>query len=235
MHDTVLPADAASGEMRQRILVAAAALIRDSGPDAATTRAVAAAASAQAPTIYRLFGDKDGLLDAVAEHELAAYVASKKHEMLPSDPVDALRYGWDRHVRFGLAHPGLFAIMSRNAHSSAALAGRKALAERIHAIALAGRLRGSEERAAALVHAACIGTVTSLLAEGSARAQTDLSVDAREAALMAITGETPAAIEAGVAGAATTLRARLVEAKGVLTPGERGLLDELLLRLSDTR
>ncbi|WP_338419811.1 TetR family transcriptional regulator [Streptomyces klenkii] len=35
-----------------------------------TTRAVAAAAGVQAPAIYRLFGDKDGLLEAVAEQRL---------------------------------------------------------------------------------------------------------------------------------------------------------------------
>jgi AcrR family transcriptional regulator len=36
------------------------------GRRAVTTRAVAAGAGVQAPTIYRLFGDKDGLLDALA-------------------------------------------------------------------------------------------------------------------------------------------------------------------------
>lgn len=210
-----------------------AALIRGNGPDAATTRAVAAAASAQAPTIYRLFGDKDGLLDAVAEYELAAYVASKKDDVLPPDPVDALRYGWDRHVAFGLAHPGLFAIMSRNARSSAAMAGRKALGERIHAIPLAGRLRGTEARAVALVHASCIGVVLSLLADADLQAHPHLSVDAREAALTAITGIPPSTDDNSVKGAATTLRARLSQSTNVLTRGEFGLLDEFLLRLSN--
>ncbi|MBC8122483.1 MAG: TetR family transcriptional regulator, partial [Gemmatimonadaceae bacterium] len=51
-------------DVRARIVVAAAGLIDSGGRDAATTRAVAAAAAVQAPTIYRLFGDKRGLLDA---------------------------------------------------------------------------------------------------------------------------------------------------------------------------
>jgi AcrR family transcriptional regulator len=63
-------------EVRARILAAAAALIADGGRDALTTRAVSAAAGVQAPTIYRLFGDKSGLLDAVAELGFAAYLRS---------------------------------------------------------------------------------------------------------------------------------------------------------------
>jgi len=225
--------DSASGEMRERILAAAAGLIRANGPEAATTRAVAAAAATQAPVIYRLFGDKDALLDAVAEYEMAAYVASKKKKPLHSDPVEALRNGWDRHVAFGLAHPGLFSIMTRNPRSPAAAAGLKVLAERVHAIALAGRLRGTEERATSLIHAACVGTVLTLLAEGNRHAQAELSLDAREAALTAITGKKSASADDGVKSAATTLRARLAQSSGVLTHGERALLDELLLRLSN--
>ncbi|MGF2047081.1 helix-turn-helix domain-containing protein, partial [Enterococcus gallinarum] len=55
-------------DVRERIIAAAADLLQDGGTAAVTTRAVAERASTQAPTIYRLFGDKDGLLDAVAEH-----------------------------------------------------------------------------------------------------------------------------------------------------------------------
>jgi AcrR family transcriptional regulator len=50
-----------------------------------TTRSVALAAGVQPPTIYRLFGDKDGLLDAVAEHGFAHYAANKR----PADPITA--------------------------------------------------------------------------------------------------------------------------------------------------
>ena len=42
-----------------------------------TTRGVAEAAGVQAPAIYRFFGDKDGLLEAVAEHVMATYVSAK--------------------------------------------------------------------------------------------------------------------------------------------------------------
>ena len=60
-------------DARTRIVEVAARLLQEQGPAAGTTRGVAQGAGVQAPMIYRLFGDKDGLLDAVAEHVLAAY------------------------------------------------------------------------------------------------------------------------------------------------------------------
>src|SRR6478735_1483558 len=89
--------------VRERILQAAAKLIAEGGRDAATTRAVAAAAAVQAPTIYRLFGDKSGLLDAVAEQAMAAYVAKKSATRPDPDPMTDLRRGWDDYVAFCLA------------------------------------------------------------------------------------------------------------------------------------
>ena len=70
------------------------------------------AAGVQAPTIYRLFGDKDGLLDALAEHVFSAYVAGKAPSATTDDPVADLRAGWDTHIGFGLANPELFALLT---------------------------------------------------------------------------------------------------------------------------
>lgn len=223
--------DASSPQVRARIIEAAATLIRSKGTEAATTRAVAEAAGVQPPTLYRLIGDKQALLDAVAESELAAYVVSKLDEVLPTDPVEALRLGWDQHIAFGLAHPALFRLMSTQPGSLAAAAGLGVLRSRIQAIAQAGRLRGSEERAVALVHAAGNGALTSLLAGAQPCESLDLSGEAREAVIQAITTGPTALQASGVAVAAATLRARL-GTTGLLSAGERGLMDELLLRLS---
>ena len=57
---------------RERIVACAAELLTRGGREALTTRAVASAAEVQQPTIYRLFGDKEGLLEAVAEHGFLA-------------------------------------------------------------------------------------------------------------------------------------------------------------------
>jgi hypothetical protein len=40
----------------------------------------------QAPAIYRLSGDKDGLLEAVAEHGFATFLAAKRVDAAPATP-----------------------------------------------------------------------------------------------------------------------------------------------------
>ncbi|MFC7739831.1 TetR/AcrR family transcriptional regulator [Nocardiopsis composta] len=98
-------------EPRRRILEAAAGLLAEGGPEAASTRAVAAAAGVQAPTLYRLFGDKQGLLEALAAHGFERYLADKQELGATDDPVADLRRGWDLHVDFGLARPALYVLM----------------------------------------------------------------------------------------------------------------------------
>lgn len=227
---------AQAADLRTRIVAAAAALITAGGREAATTRAVAAAAGVQAPTIYRLFGDKDGLLDAVAQHVMASYVAGKATRARHPDPVQDLRDGWDMHVAFGLAHPDVFVILSGKPEprppSAAVVAGRDVLRQRIKNIALAGRLRVSEERAVALMQAAGVGTVLTLLGEPEARRDHGLSVTAREAVVAAITSDAPEPTPPGPSGAAAALRAAL-DQTSVLSDGERALLAELLDRIAD--
>ncbi len=223
-------------DVRVRIIEAAAGLIASGGRDAATTRAVAAAAGVQAPTIYRLFGDKRGLLDAVAEHGLGAYIAEKSAREPHPDPVQDLRDGWDMHVEFGLANPELFAIMSSDPHppspSTAFAAGLNILRRRIRNIALAGRLRVSEERAVALVQSMGTGTVLTLLRTPEQRRDAGLSAAAREAVIAAITGHPVAPSNPGPGGAASALRSSL-DWTHVLTAGERHLLEELLDRIAN--
>lgn len=223
---------------RDRILAAAAELIAAGGRDAATTRAVAAAASVQAPTIYRLFGDKQGLLNAAAAREVAAYMAQKTARAPHPDPVQDLRDGWDAHVAFGLAHPGVFAIMhgepGATATSPAIEAGLDVLRRRIRAIALVGRLRVSEERALLLLRSMGTGTVLTLLSLPEGARDPGLSETAREMMVAAITDENAGLTEFGPAGAAAALGSWL-DRITALTPGERHLLGELLNRIADER
>lgn len=79
------------GDVRSPIIEAATALIASRGRDAAIARAVAGAARVQVPIIYRLFDDARGLLEAAAEHGLAAYVAGKAIGKRHPDPVQELR------------------------------------------------------------------------------------------------------------------------------------------------
>src|SRR4051812_37628384 len=99
-------------EIRERIVAAPSKLLAKGGRDALTTRAVAAAARVQAPTMYRLFGDKRGLLDAVVAHGIASYLRDKSTRAPLPDPIADLRAGWDLHVAFGLANPAVYALMA---------------------------------------------------------------------------------------------------------------------------
>jgi len=72
--DTGSPRD----RTRAQLVQVAEKLLATQGPDAVTTRSVALAAGVQAPAIYRLFGDKNGLLGAVVEHGFASYLARKE-------------------------------------------------------------------------------------------------------------------------------------------------------------
>lgn len=227
--------DAEAPDTRHRILQAASALVEAGGVAALTTRAVAAAASVQAPTLYRLFGNKRGLLDAVAEHGLAAFVREKEREPRDPDPVRDLRAAWNRYVSFGLGNPAVFAIMSEVGRtappSPATLAGLAVLRERVGQVARAGRLRVPEERAVALIHAVGLGTVTTMLATPTDRRDPQLAMLALDAVLGVLVSADPGPRPAAPAALAIGLRAHLNEA-AVLSPGERLLMRELLDRVA---
>lgn len=221
---------------RARIVEAAVKLLSEGGREAVSTRAVSAAAGVQAPTIYRLFGDKQGLLNEVAAHGFRTYLGSKTELQATSDPVDDLRAGWDRHVGFGLENPDLFSLMYGGRRPSdpppaAVTEGLEILGGLIHRIAEAGRLRVSEERAANLVHAAGSGTTMTLISMPAQQRDSGLSELAREAVVAAITTDAPSPADPGPAGAAVTLRALLPQIT-VLSPHELGLLEEWLGRIS---
>ncbi len=222
-------------ETRVRIITSAIDLLSHGGRDAVTTRAVADAAGVQAPTLYRLFGDKQGLLGAVAEHGFMAYLQKKTIREPGQDPVEDLRTGWDLHIEFGLSHPAIYLLMYAEprpgAKSPAADTSYRLLKEHIRRVAAAGRLRFSEERAADLFHASGCGTVLTLLSKAEGHRDTTLSETAREAAIAAITTDAPAFASSGPAAAAVALRAVLPEVHS-LSGGERALLTEWLDRIA---
>jgi AcrR family transcriptional regulator len=225
----------APDESRARILAAAAGLLATGGRDALTTRAVAAAAGVQAPSIYRLFGDKSGLVDALAAHGFTRYLAEKEVRAPGPDPVADLRAGWDLHVGFGLANPVLYSLMygdpSLGTRSPAIIAAEQILIDRIRRVAAVGRLRVSEQRAANLIQASSRGTVLTLLAMPADHRDQGLSEAEREAVMAAITTDSPVVSSPGPAAAAIALRAVLADATA-LTAGERRLLEEWLDRLA---
>ncbi|MER6950977.1 TetR/AcrR family transcriptional regulator [Nonomuraea sp. NPDC000554] len=221
-------------QTRQRVIEAAIDLLTREGRDAVTTRAVAVAAGLQPPAIYRLFGDKDGLLDAVAEHGFAAFLAAKHVDPAPEDPIEDLRAGWDVAVEFGLANPALYVLMySEPARESSAAfkAGMEILMGRIRRLAAGGWLRVNEDLAAAIIHATARGAVLTWLSLPKDRRDPALLSTLRESMIAAVTNQKPAVQEEGPAGAARALRAVLPEQTS-LSDGEQHLLREWLDRLA---
>ncbi|WP_299574952.1 TetR/AcrR family transcriptional regulator [uncultured Williamsia sp.] len=224
-------------DVRVRIVEAAAHLLTDHGPSAVTTRGVAQAAGVQPPTIYRLFGDKDGLLEAVAEHVMAEFVAHKAAEVAATphgvDPVDDLRDGWYRQVEFGLAHPSLFHLFGdpeRVVRSEAAREGRHVLARRVRRAAATGRLRVDESRAADMMSAAANGAVRVLLSTPDAAADSPLADDLWHAVAAAILTDAPDDPRDAVSAAVVGFRT-VAPHVGGLSDAERSLLLDWLDRI----
>ncbi|GAB3853792.1 TetR/AcrR family transcriptional regulator [Dactylosporangium cerinum] len=224
-------------QMRAAVLDAAARLLVEHGARGVTTRAVAHAAGMQAPTIYRLFGDKDGLIDALAEHVMATYVAGKSVTAAQGsgDPVADLRAGWQLHVEFGLANPELYALLNtpgRGALSPATAAGIEVLRTLVRRLATAGLLRVDERRAVAMIHAAGTGTVLALLGMPAAMRDpglADVMFDAVAGRILAAAPSAPDATTTTV----TVAFATLVPDLPALSDAERALMAEWLTRSLD--
>ncbi|MFD8753265.1 TetR/AcrR family transcriptional regulator [Kitasatospora sp. NPDC059577] len=224
---------------RRRIVEAAVELLENGGPDAVSTRAVAAAAGTQPPAIYRLFGDKEGLLEAVAEHGYAQFLERKRAQLDPAsqDPVEELRRGWDVVVEFGVSRPELFAVMSRATSpgsDAAHRSGLEILHGRVRRLAAGGWLRVDEELAAQIIRATGEGAVTTWHSTPADRRNPALLTVLRESMVAAVTRAEPAipAAESGPAAAARALRAALPDDADVLSDAEQRLLREWLTRLA---
>jgi len=220
---------------RDRIIDAAVTLLAEGGRDAVSTRAVSAAAGVQAPAIYRIFGDKQGLLDAVASHGFETYLRTKTAAPPTDDPVADLRRGWDTHVDFGLTNPALYSLSYGDPRPGAAPpAARQAaeiLAGIIHRIAEAGRLAVTETRAVNLVHAGGRGTTLMLISLPETERDPALSTMARESIIGTITTDAPPDVAPGPVATAVAMRA-VLPAATVLTGPERDLLAEWLDRIA---
>ncbi|MEU1535691.1 TetR/AcrR family transcriptional regulator [Streptomyces fagopyri] len=242
-----MTADDAGGSssetLHHKIVLAAADVLEKEGLDALSTRAVAARAGVFPPTIFRLFGDKEGLLEALGEHGFDIYLQAKSRLPRSDDPVADLRLAWDLHVEFGLTQPAYYVLVfGRSCSGHLSRAGRKAVAElqgMITRVAAAGRLRMSVERATALMHAAGVGVVSTAINSPPESRDPETARVTREVVLDAMTAppETDPvsrARGAGPAGPAMALRAVLAaEEELPLSPGEELLLVELLNRLAD--
>lgn len=218
-------------DLRSRVLDAASRLLAEGGPSVVSTRAVSAAAGVHAPALYRLFGDKNELMDAVAAHALDGYLASKTAMERSPDPVENLRRGFVLHVGFGLENPdayaAIFASRRTGPPSEAEERAETILRRLIHAIAEAGLLAVPEDDAVRLVHTVGRGSIFTLTPEDDVDAHVERAFGMLCGTIIRAGG--PVADDP-IAGAATTLRASLDDL-AVLSPAERALMGEWLARV----
>lgn len=226
----------------ERLLEAAAGLLRDGGVEAVSTRAVAAAAGTQTTLLYRRFGDKNGLLEAVGLYVLEDYIAQKRKLLKQSaDPVDDLRRLWDLFVAFGFAQPESFSLIygrprRGDAISAAAETTVGLLADAVGRIAATGRLRMSVERATALFTSCGVGFIITQLTLPSLRRDPELADVARENAIASImVAPSTKKTKTTPRGHATALRQAIGSHETPLTPGESALMLELLDRIANSR
>jgi AcrR family transcriptional regulator len=129
---------------------------------------VCARAGVTAPTIYHHFGDKAALVARVVDDCFAAFERAFAHRAAPHDPVEALRWAFDRYVEYGLRHRIHYRLMfgTRPSRPSApGLASYDNLRRRVIAIADARRLRAPVEDATAAFWASVHGVTSLVISE----------------------------------------------------------------------
>jgi len=222
---------------RAAIIEAAANLLAQSPSGDISTRAVCEAAGVQQPALYRLFGDKDGLLAATVDQVWDEYLGLKRSAERSADPLEDLRSGWDSHTRFALAHPNAYRLLFGSgalAQAESAAEAMRLLREVLDRLAAQGRLRLDPETAARVVMAANTGIALAMVLRPELYADAVLSTTLRDIVHGALVVDATPAPDPGAPDriAATTLRSALPATAGDLfTEREAGLLDEWLARI----
>lgn len=165
---SALPRDLSSETTRRTILDAAGQLLAEGGEEGLSIREVCARAGVTPPTIYHHFGDKAALVDRVVDDCFAEFDRAFRGRAAPVNPVEALRWGFDRYVEYGLEHPTHYRLMfsrRRARLTPGGLASYDGLRRRLAAIAAAGLLVPPVEDATAAFWSGVHG-VTSLLIAG---------------------------------------------------------------------
>ncbi|WP_198153764.1 TetR/AcrR family transcriptional regulator [Catenuloplanes japonicus] len=217
----------------ERILDAASVLLEQGGIEALSNRAVAGAAGVQTPMIYRVFGDKQGFLDALALRLFSAHLVEKGGRGRTGDPVRDLRTGWDAQIRFGLQNPALYTLVYADPRpgplTPAIRAATEMLAGSVHRVAEAGLLTVPEPHATQLIHSTGRGITLGLIALPEDERDLTVADLARDAVIAAITSGAPAPATSPVAHA-IGMRAVLPSVT-VLSAREQAMMEEWLDRV----
>lgn len=224
-------------DTRSAIISAASELLAKSPNGDISTRAVCEAAGVQQPVIYRLFGDKDGLLAATVDSVWDEYLGMKRAAEHSADAVEDLRSGWDSHVAFAIAHPHAYRLLFGSGALDKAESADEAmrlLSLVLERVAAQGRLRLDPTAAARIVMAANTGVALALILRPALYPDLALSTTMRDIIHGAIVLDSAAGPGAGEASciAAITLREAIPALPATLfTDREAALLDEWLGRI----
>jgi AcrR family transcriptional regulator len=222
---------------RSVIIEATAELLAQSPSGDISTRAVCVAAGVQQPVIYRLFGDKEGLLAATVDYVWDEYLGMKRAAEASDDPLDDLKAGWDSHTAFAIAHPSAYRLLFGSGAVGPAGSADEAmrlLRVVLERLAAEGRLRVGPDEAAGLIMAANTGVALALILRPSLYPDVALSTMMRDTVIGALLSDAPPAADAAEPArhAAITLRTTLAATPSPLFTGrEAGLLDEWLQRI----
>lgn len=177
-------------DTRGRLIEAAADLIAASPGEDFSLRTVCDVVGVKMPTLYHFFGSKQGLVDAVVTRGFDLYLGQKEAMESSGDPIQDIRAGWDAHVAFGLANPGLYTLMYGKVRPGYSPDAQSRADELLLALttraAEQGRLAVASEQAAAHVLVTNIGVTLRMIIR--AAPDPDLSAAVREGAIAAITG-----------------------------------------------
>jgi AcrR family transcriptional regulator len=222
-------------ETRTVILEKAAELLARSVSGDISTRAVCDAAGITQPVLYRLFGDKYGLLAAVVDYVWDQYLSMKRAAQESEDPLEDLLAGWDSHVAFALEHPHAYRLLFATALATATDAGQEAmrlLEVHLNRLAGQGRLQVPPADAARIVMAANTGVSLALLLRRDQYPDFAVSTQMRDTVYRSLLVTNTARPAQAASVAATTLRSALSsEVPHMFSPPEAALLNEWLKRI----
>jgi AcrR family transcriptional regulator len=203
------------------------------------TRAVCEQVGVTQPVLYRLFGDKRGLLDAVADAGFERYARRKAGLAVTDDPIADLYAGWDDHMAFAVENPAVYQLMFAPRPRAGSTVHRRIL-ELLEATlvrcAAAGALTTTPPLAAQLILPANVGVCMSRIAQPGLFDDPELSHRARDAVFAAVLVQAPS--PAGpdpLRASARQLRSQLaLSGTAQLEEVEAALLDRWLERIDQT-
>ncbi|WP_335983272.1 TetR/AcrR family transcriptional regulator [Streptomyces sp. CA2R106] len=228
-----------TGDLRARMLEAAEALLNASPGNDVSTRAVCEAVGVTQPILYRLFGDKNGLLMALVTHGFERYISRKQALEATDDPVADLRAGWNDHTDFALTNRALYRLMFSPVLPEVPEPANRIfelLKQTLERCAAVGAVKIPTEEAAQAILSANVGVALSILSQPERFADPLLSTRVRDAVFASCLDESAAPRSFPAADdpsrAALALAAQLKQQPpAALHPTETALLLHWLARL----